>query len=219
MAHIAHCQGIAKTSLTSSSILPQIPSLPSSFLRRPRPLSYSFHYGVKDKSKRILSLTVYARGEDNDADIADRIISASAYLLPLFDGFQYGRYFLAQFPQAQVAMKPLYPILRIYTSTPFASIAVFFSFYFLVVRNPNFNRYVRFNTMQAVMLDVLLILPGLTEGIYHPQGGVGLEVLIVFYNTVFLFLVACFLVGSGSCLLGKTPRLPLVADAADAQVM
>lgn len=152
-------------------------------------------------------------------DVADRVVAASGYLLPFLDGVQYGRYFFTQFPATQVAFQPLYPLLRIYSSTPFASIAVFFSLYFLVVRNPRFSRYVRFNTMQAVVLDVLLILPNLFEGLFHPQSGVGLEFLIVFYNSVFLYLVACFLVGSGSCLLGKTPRLPLVADAADAQVM
>ena len=72
--------------------------------------------------------------------------------------------------------------------------------------------------MQAIVLDVLLILPGLVDSSFHPEGGIGLEALIVFYNTVFLYLVVCFFIGSGSCLLGKVPRLPLVADAADAQV-
>ena len=72
--------------------------------------------------------------------------------------------------------------------------------------------------MQAIVLDVLLILPGLVDSSFHPKGGIGLEALIVFYNTVFLYLVVCFFIGSGSCLLGKVPRLPLVADAADAQV-
>lgn len=149
----------------------------------------------------------------------DRVVAASGYLLPFLDGIQYGRYFFLQFPAAQVAFQPLYPLLRIYSSTPFASVAVFFGLYFLVVRNPNFSRYVRFNTMQAVVLDVLLILPNLVEGLFHPKEGVGFEVLVIFYNTVFLYLVACFFIGSGSCILGRTPRLPLVADAADAQVM
>ena len=37
-------------------------------------------------------------------------------------------------------------------------------------------------------------------------------------NTIFLFLFACVAYGVGSCLAGQTARLPLVADAADAQV-
>jgi hypothetical protein len=50
------------------------------------------------------------------------------------------------------------------------------------------------------------------------MGGPGLQVYISGYNTIFLFLFACVAYGVGSCLVGQTPRLPLVADAADAQV-
>jgi len=38
------------------------------------------------------------------------------------------------------------------------------------------------------------------------------------YNTIFLFLFACVAFGMGSCATGQTARLPIVADAADAQV-
>lgn len=90
--------------------------------------------------------------------------------------------------------------------------------YLLVVNNPRYSRYVRFNCYQAILLDILLILPGLVERSFSPSGGAGLEALILFYNTVFLFIFSCFAFGSISCLLGKEPRLPVVADAADAQV-
>ncbi|KAB2049009.1 hypothetical protein ES319_A13G148000v1 [Gossypium barbadense] len=36
-------------------------------------------------------------------------------------------------------------------------------------RNPNFGRYVRFNTMQAIVLDVLLIFPDLLERSFNPK--------------------------------------------------
>jgi len=72
--------------------------------------------------------------------------------------------------------------------------------------------------MQAVILDILMILPALLERVFTFRDGVGFQITIVCYNTVFLYLVACVLFGIGSCLLGKNPRLPLVADAAEAQV-
>ncbi|KAE8693568.1 Protein TIC 20-v [Hibiscus syriacus] len=43
------------------------------------------------------------------------------------------------------------------------------------VRNPNFSRYVRFNTMQAIVLDVLLIFPDLLERSFNPREGLGLD--------------------------------------------
>ncbi|KAG6557926.1 hypothetical protein Mapa_000104 [Marchantia paleacea] len=59
--------------------------------------------------------------------------------------------------------------------------------YLLIVRNNSFSRYVRFNAMQAVVLDVLLILPTLVECFFGPRGGIGLQLLIISYNNVPVF--------------------------------
>lgn len=74
--------------------------------------------------------------------------------------------------------------------------------------------------MQAVLLDIILILPGLIESVLRvrPSGGFGLQLYITSYNTVFFFLFICVALGIGSCMSGVTARLPYIADAADAQV-
>ncbi|KAJ8620052.1 hypothetical protein MRB53_028581 [Persea americana] len=88
-----------------------------------------------------------------------------------------------------------------------------------IVRNPNFSRYVRFNTMQAIVLDVLLIFPDLLERSFSPKEGVGLDVVMSLDSTIFLYLLVCLIYGSTSCLLGQLPRLPIVAEAAERQVL
>ncbi|KAL2622725.1 hypothetical protein R1flu_002930 [Riccia fluitans] len=168
--------------------------------------------------RRLLSSVVTNAGKGSSVPAAERILASLGYVLPFFDGIQYGRYFFMQFPIAENLLRPLFPLLSAYKGFPYSNFIAFFSLYLLVVRNSSFSRYVRFNAMQAVVLDVLLILPTLVERTFGPTGGIGLQLLIIFYNTVFLFLVSCFLFGTISCLLGKTPRLPIVADAADAQV-
>lgn len=45
-----------------------------------------------------------------------------------------------------------------------------------------------------------------------------LQLYISLYNTIWLFVFACVAYGVGSCLTGETARLPIVGDAADAQV-
>ena len=95
---------------------------------------------------------------------------------------------------------------------------MFLTLYFVVVRNPNFSKYVRFKTMQAVVLDVLLIFPDLLERGFNPKDGLGFDLIISLDSTVFLFLLVCLIYGS-SCLLGQIPRLPIVAEAADRQVL
>lgn len=163
-------------------------------------------------------VVVAEAGKGGSVNAAERILAALGYILPFFDGIQYGRYFFMQFPIAEGLLRPLFPLLSAYKGFPYSNFIAFFSLYLLVVRNSSFSRYVRFNAMQAVVLDVLLILPTLVERTFGPRGGIGLQLLIIFYNTVFLFLVSCFLFGVFSCLLGKTPRLPIVADAADQQI-
>ncbi|XP_047965950.1 protein TIC 20-v, chloroplastic-like [Salvia hispanica] len=136
-----------------------------------------------------------------------------------FDGVQYGKYILTQFTPFQALIQPLVPAIRVFKSFPFNGFLVFLTLYFVVVRNQNFSRYVRFNTMQAIVLDVLLIFPDLLERTFNPRDGVGLDVLMSLDSTVFLFLLVSLIYGSSACLLGNLPRLPIVAEAADRQVL
>lgn len=169
--------------------------------------------------KRSTTFTVQSKGGDDSADAPDRLISAVAYFYPFFDGVQYGKYVITQFSPFQAFIQPLVPAIRVFKSFPFNGFLVFLTLYFVVVRNPNFSRYVRFNTMQAIVLDVLLIFPDLLERTFNPRDGVGLELMMSLDSTVFLFLLVCLVYGSSSCLLGQLPRLPIVADAADRQVL
>lgn len=159
-----------------------------------------------------------SNGSDS-ADVPDRLISALCYFYPFFDGIQYGKYVITQFYPLQAIVQPLVPAIRVFKSFPFNGFLVFLTLYFVVVRNPNFSKYVRFNTMQAVVLDVLLIFPDLLERGFNPKDGLGFDLIISLDSTVFLFLLVCLIYGSSSCLLGQIPRLPIVAEAADRQVL
>ncbi|KAL0306256.1 UNVERIFIED_CONTAM: protein -v, chloroplastic [Sesamum radiatum] len=182
-----------------------IPHFPTPPLRNPRIIRRS--------------LIIAQSKDSNSADAPDRLISAITYFYPFFDGIQYGKYVITQFSPFQAFIQPLVPAIRVFKSFPFNGFLVFLTLYFVVVRNPNFSRYVRFNTMQAIVLDVLLIFPDLLERSFSPRDGVGLDLMMSLDSTVFLFLLVCLIYGSSSCLLGQLPRLPLVADAADRQVL
>ncbi|KAL8131746.1 protein TIC 20-v, chloroplastic [Apium graveolens] len=164
-------------------------------------------------------LSITAKSDDNEtADAPDRLISAICYFYPFFDGVQYGKYVITQFTPIQTLLQPLIPAIRVFKSFPFNGFLVFLTLYFVVVRNPNFSRYVRFNTMQAIVLDVLLIFPDLLERSFSPRDGLGLDLMMSLDSTVFLFLLVCLIYGSSSCLFGQVPRLPIVAEAAERQV-
>ncbi|WCJ33091.1 hypothetical protein M5689_014474 [Euphorbia peplus] len=193
----------------------------STFTLSPKP------YLISPKTPSLLFLTtrttrrtITAKSNRGDsADAGDRIISAVCYFYPFFDGIQYGKFVLTQFPALQTLIQPLVPAIRVFKSFPLNGFLVFLTLYLVVVRNPNFSRYVRFNTMQAIVLDVLLIFPDLFERTFNPHEGIGLDLVMSLDSTVFLYLLVCLIYGSSSCLLGQLPRLPIVADAADRQVM
>ncbi|KAL1347583.1 hypothetical protein HN51_023649 [Arachis hypogaea] len=175
--------------------------------------------GFIRKTNELRTLTVAKSNGSDSADAPDRLISALCYFYPFFDGVQYGKYVINQFYPVQAIVQPLFPAIRVFKSFPFNGFLVFLTLYFVVVRNQNFSRYVRFNTMQAIVLDVLLIFPDLLERTFNPRSGFGLDLMMSLDSTVFLFLLVSLIYGSSSCLLGQIPRLPIVADAADRQVL
>ncbi|KAF3786429.1 hypothetical protein EJ110_NYTH23254 [Nymphaea thermarum] len=178
------------------------------------PLSRKTHFRNSSARRR----RIEAKAQGDSVDPPDRLISAVCYFYPFFDGIQYGKYVITQFSALQVLIQPLVPAIRIFKGFPLNGFLVFLTLYFVVVRNQNFSRFVRFNTMQAIVLDVLLIFPDLLERSFQPREGLGLDVVMSLDSTVFLFLLVSLLYGSSSCLLGQLPRLPIVADAADRQV-
>lgn len=165
-------------------------------------------------------MQVRARRGSDSPSAPQRIVASLGYFLPLLDGVRYGAYLFRQYPITQLLVQPVLPLYQVYTSVPGASFVAFFGLYIAVVQNTKLSRYVRYNVMQAIILDVLLILPQLLERLFATPGGggFGAGVIVLLYNTVFLFLFTCFAFGVTSCLLGRSPRLPIVADAADAQV-
>ncbi|XP_009375066.2 protein TIC 20-v, chloroplastic [Pyrus x bretschneideri] len=192
-------------------------------LHSPFLFSLNHHHSIltkrtnKIKPRRPLT-TTQSKGTDDSVDAPDRLISAVCYFYPFFDGIQYGKYVITQFTAVQTLIQPLIPAIRVFKSFPFNGFLVFLTLYFGVVRNSNFSRYVRFNTMQVIVLDVLLIFPDLLERSFNPKDGLGLDVLMSMDSTVFLFLLVCLVYGSASCVLGQVPRLPIVAEAAERQV-
>ena len=164
--------------------------------------------------------------EGDDVNAAGRGLAAISYLLPLLDGLKYSKFLLMQFPLFGLALLPLKPAIDLWYGLGFLQIVVFFGLYLGVVNNQGMNRYVRFNAQQAILLDILLIVPDvlvrLISGVGGDDamltGGPGLEAQVLLYNTVFLYVYFTSVVGAGSCAVGKQVKLPIVGDAAEQQI-
>lgn len=63
------------------------------------------------------------------------------------------------------------------------------------------------------MRNVLLL-----QVLSTPTGGWLLQAYITAQNTIWIFIAAAVLYGIGASLIGQSARIPLVADAAEAQI-
>jgi hypothetical protein len=150
-------------------------------------------------------------------DTKDKIFAALVYLLPLIDVLPYGQYLFAQFPFLIYLYAPFQPILVLYSSVPFAGMIVFFVLFLAVVRNMNVSHFIRFNTMQAILLDILLILCGLILGVL--VGGLGQSNILseTLYNIVFLGTLAASIYSIAQSIMGRYSEIPGISEAAHSQ--
>ncbi|MGK7903067.1 MAG: Tic20 family protein [Hormoscilla sp.] len=149
--------------------------------------------------------------------VRDRIFAALPYLLPLMDGLGFGEFLFRQFPVLRVIFLPLVPLLQIYRGVPFAGLIIFFALFLLVVRNTDINYFIRLNTMQAILIDIALILCSLVVPFLANAIAVPL-VVETLYNTIFLAIVIACLYAVVSSVMGRDSEIPLISEAARMQV-
>ena len=149
--------------------------------------------------------------------VQDRIFACLPYLLPLMHGFTFGVFLLQEFPVLQYLFLPLIPLLQIYSSIPFASLIVFFALYLLVVRNEIISHFIRFNTMQAIMIDIVILLCSLLLRILVPIPGASFATQTI-SSTIFLGIVAAVAFAVTQSLRGKYAEIPALSDAVHMQV-
>lgn len=146
----------------------------------------------------------------------DRVFGCLPYLLPLVEGLIFGSFLFRQFPAIGVVFLPFLVLQQIYASIPFAGMIVFFVLFLAVVRNPQINHFIRFNTMQAILIDIALFLCRMAMQILLPAlGGLIGQTL---FNTIFLGLLAVVIYSVAQTVLGRYAEIPGISEAVYTQV-
>jgi 4-amino-4-deoxy-L-arabinose transferase-like glycosyltransferase len=152
-------------------------------------------------------------------DTKDRIFAALVYLLPLYSAFALGDSIFQQIPFLGAALViVLTPLAFLYSSLgSFGSLIIFFVLFFAVVRNPRISHFIRFNTMQAILIDILVSLLGLVLGFVARGLGANLA-LETLFNVVFLGAFAACVYSIIQSVIGKYADIPTISEAAYSQV-
>lgn len=152
----------------------------------------------------------------SSTDWKDRLFASLVYLFPLYYALEFGGFLFRQFPFLQLIAIPLYPLILI-NQIPFGGFILFIVLFAAVVRNARISHFIRFNTMQAILIDILLILVSLVFRFI--LGGLGASLVTeTIANAVFLgTLVACGY-GIFQSASGKYAEMPTISEAAYSQV-
>lgn len=161
----------------------------------------------------------------NSIDVKDKVFSVLVYSLPIFEATGFGRYIFKYFPDIiiQIYGVLIAPVDLIYRALGtiglgnFANIIVFFALYLGVARNENLSHFLRFNGMQALLIDIFLILCSIVARIF--MGGIGDSLIVqTLFNLIFLSTLIACLYSMIQSALGKYAELPTISDAANSQV-
>ncbi|MBD2135969.1 MAG: Tic20 family protein [Sphaerospermopsis kisseleviana] len=149
--------------------------------------------------------------------VPDRIFACLPYLLPLIEVFAFGQFLLRDFPLLGIVFLPMLPLLRIYYGVRYAGIIIFFALWLLVVRNDKIAHFIRFNTMQAIILDIVVFLCGILTDLvkFVPGSGFAMQTL---YTTIFMGIVGAVVYSVFQSLNGRYAEIPAISDAVYMQV-
>jgi hypothetical protein len=105
--------------------------------------------------------------------IWQRLLAALAYLLPWSDALPFGQSLFGLFPVLQWLSLPAFPVLLLQQAVPFGGFVLFLVLFLAVVRNTKVPYLIRFNVLQAILVDILLILISLAFSVLLAPLGLG----------------------------------------------
>ncbi|BAY51740.1 hypothetical protein NIES2134_106670 [Thermostichus vulcanus NIES-2134] len=151
--------------------------------------------------------------------VPDRIFASLAYLLPLFYVMPFGGFLFELFPPLQALVWVVLPVTLIY-SIPFADLLVFMLLYLLVVRNNRVSLFIRYNTMQALLMGIVLFIVQLLVQLVQLLLRIAsFDLLIkVLFNFIFIATVIGVVYGVVQSVRGIYAEIPTLSEATKSQV-
>ena len=138
-------------------------------------------------------------------------------MLPWSDAVPFGRNLFVEFSWLQWITLPALPIFILEQGVPFGGLLLFFLLFLGVARNPKVPYFIRFNGLQALLLDIALIVISYAfQILLRPLAG-GL-IIRSLSSTILLGVLAIIIFALIECLQGKEPDLPGISQAVRMQL-
>lgn len=149
--------------------------------------------------------------------VPERIFAALPYTISLMAGIP-AILLLANF-LPNIPIVPILAPLRFIQSLteflgPFANLIIFFGLFFFVVRNNDIKQFIRFHTMQSLMIGIAVSVAGLIGDLLGPT--------MALFSALLSIVVSAGVVGVSIysmilAVMGNYTNIPLLSEASDAQ--
>ncbi|MEB3326846.1 MAG: Tic20 family protein [Synechococcus sp.] len=148
--------------------------------------------------------------------IWQRLLAALAYLLPWSDAFPFGSNLFGLFPALQWLGLPILSIALLEQAVPFGGLVLFLVLFLAVVRNSRVPYLIRFNVLQAILVDIVVVLISLAFQVLRLNSldFVGKTLS----NTVFLGILVLVSFAMVQNLRGKEADIPGLSEAVRMQL-
>ncbi|MCP9799293.1 Tic20 family protein [Synechococcus sp. RedBA-s] len=147
-----------------------------------------------------------------------RLLAALAYLLPWSDGVPFGEALFRLVPALQWLVLPALPLMALQQQIPFGGFLLFLVLFLAVVRNARVPYFIRFNVLQAILIDIVLILVELAFNILLRPLGKESFALNTLSNTVFLATLLLVVFSVVQSIRGREADIPTVSEAVRMQL-
>ena len=150
--------------------------------------------------------------------IWQRLLAVLAYLLPWSSGLEFGSSLFHMFPPLQWLALPALPVMVLRQMVPpFGGFLLFLVLYLAVVRNQKVPYYLRFHVLQAILIDIVLVVVSLAFSVLLAPLGAGFAVRTL-SNTVFLAVLLLVAFAVVECLRGRQAEIPSLSEAVRMQL-
>ena len=149
--------------------------------------------------------------------IWQRLLGLIVYILPWSDAIPFGRSLFLQFPFLNWLSLPALPLIILESLVPFGSFLIFILLFLAIIRNPKVPYFIRFNTLQALLIDISIILMSYAFQIILQPFGSSL-IIRSLSSTVLVAVFTIMIFAISECIQGKEPDLPAISEAVRAQL-
>ncbi len=146
-----------------------------------------------------------------------RLLGILLYMIPWSDSLPFGRNLFVEFPFLRWLSLPAIPIVILQQAIPFGGFLLFLILFLAVIRNSKVPYFIRFNALQALLLDIGIILLSYAFQILIQPLGSGL-ILRTFSNSILVTMLAILIFAFIQCIQGSEPDLPGISQAVRIQL-